>query len=200
LFGRERNMRSTRDDVPLGEQQPRDKQVGNIVYPEPVTRISLAKVWTAEAGDPLAEQLAEQANYATQVFVDAVLARDEQELDDESLKNAISHSKVLTATLQDIQAKKETADGLARARAKDAPRDPDPAGDRPPGEKQTKDALALAHQRNPAIPSSGGQYDANLKKERAAMAVRDQAAPVAPARVSGPEFAKLHDKSAAKRA
>ncbi len=40
-------------------------------------------------------------------------------------------------------------------------------------------------------PPDFTELDANLKRGRAAMAMRDQAAPVAKARVTGPEFAAL---------
>ncbi len=51
----------------LGEETPRAKTVGNVFYPEPVTRYSLGQVWTGTN-----DVLTQQANFAADSFVRAV--------------------------------------------------------------------------------------------------------------------------------
>src|ERR1700730_9326328 len=65
----------TRDDVLTG--------------PEPVTRVSLGKVWTGTDGDPLVDK----ANYATSAFAAGCFAPD-QVLHAETLKNAIDRGRL----------------------------------------------------------------------------------------------------------
>lgn len=89
--GRGRNMRRTRDDSLTG--------------PEPVTRISLAKVWRGDNGDPLVEL----ANYATAAFAEGCFAPD-QVLHAEALENVISLGKLWIGQLEAVQEKLASKD------------------------------------------------------------------------------------------
>jgi hypothetical protein len=92
--------RGTRDDLLTG--------------PEPVTRISLGKVWAGDDGDPLVGQ----ANYAVQAFAAGTFAPD-QPLNAESITNVRQRLQVLDAQLEAVQEQLATADRTARARGKD---------------------------------------------------------------------------------
>jgi len=78
--------------------------------------------------------------------------------------------------------------------------------DLPPGEKKlpktTEDARAMGRPRNYLPGTNRGvttqRYQDNLREGRAAFATRDQTRPVPKAQCSGPDFARLHDKSAAR--
>jgi hypothetical protein len=90
-------------------------------------------------------------------------------------------------------------DALKRRRARDQEREP--AAGRSRSEKEpniTEDA------RRPSIHAAAAQatrdWAASLPANRAALTAAPGAAPAAKARCSGPDFARLHDKSALRRA
>jgi len=157
------------DFTAMNEEATRAKQVGNIVYPEPVQRYTLgSKVW-ADDGDPLAQA----ANRAMEDWARGVrrVGDQDEEFDVESLENAISHVKVLCAKLEAVQAKLNTGDAMhARALGKKT----SDARSRPTAGQPIQAGAGLLSGVRPVMfdASRTRDYAQSLKKRRAAEAGR----------------------------
>jgi hypothetical protein len=194
-------LRALSDSATRGSRTGDSILTGNDPSPK---RIALGTVWTPESleslRDNLVDAIAELQSQKNFVLGEVLEPQDIEDLG-KTLDLAgsvinLAHTYKALAT-----------DAAGRARAKDAPLLPptnlvaktfgpapgsaDTASDLPPHER-TKDGRSIFGKGMPAAA-----YQENLRKHRA---TQDQDAPVAKARVTGPEFARLHDKAAARRA
>ena len=176
LWGRERGR--TRDELLVG--------------PEPVTRISLGKIWTGGDDDPLVTA----ANEATQEFAEGTFAAGRvlhaENLDDyiSSLRTHANEMAALREKMADAELRAGTGHG--------------PAADKPPGEGSRLDGRtadrALANRGSPLFAAAmkhTQDFAVGLASKRAALTAQPQATSTVGARATAAEFAALRVRKGA---